>query len=56
MSRCSDDESMFSNVVLHISFFFQAEDGLRVLVRTRGLVDVYKRKTGEMIMEKFMNT
>ena len=26
------------------SFFFQAEDGIRVLVRSRGLGDVYKRQ------------
>ena len=25
-------------------FFFQAEDGIRDLVRSRGLVDVYKRQ------------
>ena len=28
-----------------ISFFFQAEDGIRDLVRSRGLGDVYKRQT-----------
>ncbi len=27
-----------------IIFFFQAEDGIRDLVRTRGLGDVYKRR------------
>ena len=27
------------------SFFFQAEDGIRDLVRSRGLGDVYKRQT-----------
>ena len=27
-------------------FFFQAEDGIRYLVRSRGLGDVYKRQTG----------
>ncbi len=26
------------------NFFFQAEDGIRVLVRSRGLGDVYKRR------------
>ena len=26
-------------------FFFQAEDGIRDLVRSRGLGDVYKRQT-----------
>ena len=28
----------------YISFFFQAEDGIRDLVRSRGLGDVYKRQ------------
>ena len=27
-------------------FFFQAEDGIRYLVRSRGLGDVYKRQVG----------
>ena len=30
--------------VLHMFFFFQAEDGIRDLVRSRGLGDVYKRQ------------
>ena len=30
---------------LSIIFFFQAEDGIRDLVRSRGLGDVYKRQT-----------
>ena len=30
---------------LHILVFFQAEDGIRDLVRSRGLGDVYKRQT-----------
>ena len=30
--------------VLCVSFFFQAEDGIRDLVRSRGLGDVYKRQ------------
>ena len=29
---------------MRILFFFQAEDGIRVLVRSRGLGDVYKRQ------------
>ena len=29
-------------------FFFQAEDGIRDLVRSRGLGDVYKRQMGEL--------
>ena len=28
-----------------LSFFLQAEDGIRYLVRSRGLGDVYKRQT-----------
>ena len=28
-------------------FFFQAEDGIRDLVRSRGLGDVYKRQPGD---------
>ena len=28
----------------NLSFFFQAEDGIRDLVRSRGLGDVYKRQ------------
>ena len=31
--------------VLIFLFFFQAEDGIRDLVRSRGLGDVYKRQT-----------
>ena len=30
--------------VLGVCFFFQAEDGIRDLVRSRGLGDVYKRQ------------
>ena len=32
-------------VTLLIFFFFQAEDGIRDLVRSRGLGDVYKRQS-----------
>ena len=32
--------------VLDGLFFFQAEDGIRYLVRSRGLGDVYKRQSG----------
>ena len=31
-------------LMLFIFFFFQAEDGIRDLVRSRGLGDVYKRQ------------
>ena len=32
-------------VGVFVFFFFQAEDGIRDLVRSRGLGDVYKRQT-----------
>ena len=31
-------------------FFFQAEDGIRDLVRSRGLGDVYKRQAEDLLM------
>ena len=38
----------FNNLVL---FFFQAEDGIRYLVRSRGLGDVYKRQVlGDLLI------
>ena len=39
---------MCSRLVLFI-FFFQAEDGIRDLVRSRGLGDVYKRQTNTSV-------
>ena len=43
MYRFSDESNdvRVSSVVI---FFFQAEDGIRDLVRSRGLGDVYKRQ------------
>ena len=35
---------MIVDVVVYRLFFFQAEDGIRDLVRSRGLGDVYKRQ------------
>ena len=35
-------------VFLFLFFFFQAEDGIRDLVRSRGLGDVYKRQADEL--------
>ena len=36
---------MFSiAIIIYCFFFFQAEDGIRDLVRSRGLGDVYKRQ------------
>ena len=32
------------------SFFFQAEDGIRDLVRSRGLGDVYKRQVQDRVL------
>ena len=34
-------------------FFFQAEDGIRYLVRSRGLGDVYKRQADEIAFPTF---
>ena len=37
-------------------FFFQAEDGIRDLVRSRGLGDVYKRQVqGKLSNERFVS-
>ena len=33
-----------ANIIVSWCFFFQAEDGIRDLVRSRGLGDVYKRQ------------
>ena len=35
---------LFCFVFFFLLFFFQAEDGIRDLVRSRGLGDVYKRQ------------
>ena len=37
---------MLHKLVIRCFFFFQAEDGIRDLVRSRGLGDVYKRQPG----------
>ena len=37
---------LLTHVSSSIVFFFQAEDGIRYLVRSRGLGDVYKRQVG----------
>ena len=34
-----------TRVIFKTDFFFQAEDGIRFLVRSRGLGDVYKRQS-----------
>ena len=41
-----------SVMVIHF-FFFQAEDGIRDLVRSRGLGDVYKRQPLEIYFRAF---
>ena len=38
------DYSLYCDVCDFYIFFFQAEDGIRDLVRSRGLGDVYKRQ------------
>ena len=38
-------------VTLSVFFFFQAEDGIRDLVRSRGLGDVYKRQEQRLTHE-----
>ena len=38
-------------MTLLVVLFFQAEDGIRDLVRSRGLGDVYKRQLLEMLPE-----
>ena len=35
---------MMASIIRFFFFFFQAEDGIRDLVRSRGLGDVYKRQ------------
>ena len=45
--QCTVDVLMYISViciVCGVFFFFQAEDGIRDLVRSRGLGDVYKRQ------------
>ena len=42
MMMCVDKE--VGQIVDCVWFFFQAEDGIRDLVRSRGLGDVYKRQ------------
>ena len=44
MMTYSEMYSVFLCLFLLLFFFFQAEDGIRDLVRSRGLGDVYKRQ------------
>ena len=41
---CADDTINIILCIIGCVFFFQAEDGIRDLVRSRGLGDVYKRQ------------
>ena len=43
---CSSGVYMMCSSQSGSIFFFQAEDGIRDLVRSRGLGDVYKRQLG----------
>ena len=38
------------SVEVQVFFFFQAEDGIRDLVRSRGLGDVYKRQAARLYL------
>ena len=38
---------------LCVGLFFQAEDGIRDLVRSRGLGDVYKRQHSRRLAERY---
>ena len=42
------------HIICVIIFFFQAEDGIRDLVRSRGLGDVYKRQNKDYIIFRFI--
>ena len=45
--KINDVSSLLSRISIataDVFFFFQAEDGIRDLVRSRGLGDVYKRQ------------
>ena len=37
--------------MLYVVVFFQAEDGIRDLVRSRGLGDVYKRQVPDSVLD-----
>ncbi len=41
----------YARLELYNDFFFQAEDGIRDLVRSRGLGDVYKRQPYDRVRE-----
>ena len=39
--------------IVCLIFFFQAEDGIRDLVRSRGLGDVYKRQVHKVLVQEY---
>ena len=47
LNYCTQDMTVYraSGHMSSVFFFFQAEDGIRDLVRSRGLGDVYKRQS-----------
>ena len=49
--ECSGGLDGWSRYVMVLVFFFQAEDGIRDLVRSRGLGDVYKRQTNLCVFD-----
>ena len=49
---CGVNTEMQSSVWIFLRFFLQAEDGIRDLVRSRGLGDVYKRQVYDSIVFK----
>ena len=42
---------MLVRLCVRCCFFFQAEDGIRDLVRSRGLGDVYKRQSARLVAD-----
>ena len=48
--------SMLIDSCMSYFFFFQAEDGIRDLVRSRGLGDVYKRQGRVVVMARYRQT
>ena len=44
------------DLVLVCLFFFQAEDGIRDLVRSRGLGDVYKRQVALLLRRQLSSS
>ena len=52
LSLCCDVLFNFFFFFLSFFFFFQPEDGIRDLVRSRGLGDVYKRQTLTEVVKK----